>query len=363
MAALISNLPPVGVPCGNGGGTVYYAKIEGKGNGILAARNLTKGEHLFSEIPLVWGRDMKVDKTKKVTSRTCAECGRFLVGEPTVCGNDGCIEVYCGEKCQERAFNSHHSILCCQDLGVLTAHQICAVKILAKVLLDTVKETGKPMAEIALVEIEDAFRSILGEIERLPFTRGIHYCRGGRPMPDEMFESMFEKTYFDGHLHGAYTAIRDIFVTAIGGDGGKFTEYFTEKFFDELMGMFLNNCQSVSIRSKVPGDEDLEVKGSALFTLYSKSNHACLPDWTNEPLVVMGDDQEESGDPAEYERVGVNLFISRDMKKGEEINNCYFQEGSGEGMTKSQRQKKLAQYLFKCECVMCLEEASVESDY
>ena len=75
--------------------------------------------------------------------------------------------------------------------------------------------------------------------------------------------------------------------------------------------------------------------------------------------MIKAGDSDPSG--LDHICVGVNVFANRDILAGEEIHNCYFSEGS-EDLSKVQRREKLAHYMFTCECHMCLEEESVESD-
>lgn len=111
----------------------------------------------------------------------------------------------------------------------------------------------------------------------------------------------------------------------------------------------------------------MQVKGTALYALYSKANHACEGDWTNRPLMCREEascagDGEGDTETERYERVGVNIYAGRNIARGDEVMNCYFAEGSGEGLSKSQRREKLLQYRFLCKCRICLDEASSDSD-
>jgi hypothetical protein len=268
----------------------------------------------------------------------------------------------------------------------LTAHMSCAVKLVAKILIDAEAHrdvaSTTSMASTAAA-LDASVERVMGQFAQPLFTHSIHAFRGGREMPESLFADMFLSNYFDGYLLEGYEATCTL-LAATGVSGGAVPSFFTHAFYDGVMGMLLTNCQSVLLEQGGQGRRDgvgegegegegplMQVKGTALYALYSKANHACVGDWTNRPLVcrevasreVEGEGEGDGeGEGNVYERVGVNIYAGRDIACGDEVMNCYFAEGSGMGLSKSQRREKLLQYRFLCECRMCLDEASSDSD-
>ena len=100
--------------------------------------------------------------------------------------------------------------------------------------------------------------------------------------------------------------------------------------------------------------------GTALYCTHARANHACRGhNLRTTQYIVPGTD---AVDGVAYERVGQRAFASVDIVAGAEVLNCYLVEPST--MEKKERREALQQYLFKCDCGLCEEEASAsESDY
>ena len=334
---------------------VRYESIPGRGNGLVSKRNILKGELLFKEKPFVWARDANLDDCG-AKACSCAECGLFYTksdGSPVKCD---CGVSYCGDKCMEEAATAHHSVLCGhidQVEETFTAHMSCALKICSKILIDaTANMDMVDILSLTKEMLDASMGRVLGQFNRPRFTRCIHAFRGGKDMPEALFNSMFLSGYFEGYLLESFNAIQ--LILAAAGYGHAADHFFTTTFYDEVMGMLLTNCQSVLVEQS-DGRGQRKVTGSALYALYSKANHACEGDWENRPFV----NRHGRG------VVGVNAYANKDIAVETEIMNCYFKEGSGRGLAKSERRKQLQQYRFVCECTMCTEEESSDdsSDY
>ena len=338
---------------------VRWGAVQNKGNGLLANTKISKGELLFNEVPFVWSIK---DGGTSSGMNICAECGVKIINEvgATACNNsseNSCHDEYCGKTCEEKAWKVHHALLCgtmsiplpMEGNKENTGHQYIARKLVSMILLHALEmsERKANIGDLTSEELQAAFLTLLGDVELMKFTRCIHIHRGGKIMSDILFEEMFEASYFDGHLRESFETLRNIFVAA--GAGAGFQAFFTETFYDEMMGMLMNNCQDVLLTNTGRG----VVNGSALYKLYSKSNHACEATFENRSL------HTEAG----LEKVGVSLWATKDLEENEEIHNCYLSQGSGISIPKKERQKALAHYQFECLCSLCLEEASVESDY
>lgn len=335
-----------------------FGRIEGKGNGLIANERVPKGELLFSELPFCWSL---TDGGTSSSLSICAECGvKIIDGVDTVpcdnCSMNSCHDEYCCGVCKDEAWKLHHELLCgTQSIAIPmqgdqknTGHQYLARKLLSMIILHAMRQHNKSgVAYLSKEELHASFDSLLSDVEKMKYTRCIHLHRGGQIMSDNMFKDLFESAYFDSHLRDSFETLRDIFLKL--GACDSFLEFFDETFYDELMGMLLNNCQDVLLTNTGRG----MVRGSALYKLYSKSNHACEASFENRAL------RTDAG----LEKVGVNLFASRDIEMDEEILNCYLSQGTGLSIPKKERMKALAHYQFQCRCTMCQDEESVESDY
>ncbi len=122
-------------------------------------------------------------------------------------------------------------------------------------------------------------------------------------------------------------------------------------------------CSIVTNKSPIP-ITFYAISGTALYSIYSKGNHACIPDIENRALTsIKGgiSTKEELEVESSYERVGTNVFAAHDMKKGDEVHTCYLHGGSGEHISKKERTSQLTQYLFKCDCQLCQSQQESES--
>lgn len=352
----------------------------------MATKDIKTGEFLFSEQSFVWSPTSAVEAAGELKHQTfCSECGRFFTSKlilaktdslsPCLCPsvpfpvpiNISCLPcgaVYCSEVCKTHASVSHHSILCATTRGTnsLLGHQSCAAKIIAKVVIDLLESSvSHSTLEATVVEIEASMDRVTGQFYKPAYTRVIHSFRGGKVMPDSLFESAFRRSYFDGHLREGFEQLRQITFPSYGQ---LFLDTcITEQFYDNLMGLFMCNNQSVRIESD---DVELFLEGTALYEMYSKSNHACVADFVNQPLTsigggVVGSSLSESTEE-NYERVGVNVFAAHDISSGAEIHGCYLKAGTGIHMSKKERSAELAQYLFICDCQLCADQKGEDEE-
>ena len=79
--------------------------MDGKGNGLVAVRDIKKNDFLFKELPFVWASTTGAT----VSSSSCIECGRFCVigtpGTDCICGSH-----YCSSACDGRSKRCCYSI-------------------------------------------------------------------------------------------------------------------------------------------------------------------------------------------------------------------------------------------------------------
>jgi len=266
-------------------------------NGLVAQRDISAGEHLFSEEPFVWAREegeahgLSKEQVAELTDKTCTECGRFytMPKQPELQCQQ-CHVQYCSAKCKGAAYATHHSILCMQHVNagfvVPFGHDACSYKIIAKILIDLRHTAAAGSILLATrEEVEASMRRVVGQFFAPRFTRALHAFRGGRDVPEALFLDMFQQGYFDGHLAGKYNTMRCAFPASVYGN--VFVETcLTESFFDHLMGIFMCNNQHVRVEGKGSNAGHVLV-GTSLHETYSKMNHSCTPNIRNIALMTQ----------------------------------------------------------------------------
>ncbi|KAK7981380.1 TPR domain protein [Apiospora saccharicola] len=89
------------------------------------------------------------------------------------------------------------------------------------------------------------------------------------------------------------------------------------------------------------------IVGGAVYSVFSRINHACHP---NAAFFYLG---------VRSQRLGVRAL--RDIAAGEQIFVSYLGEKAGREMGLSQRQEGLATWGFECKCDACIKEALAEA--
>ena len=149
-----------------------------------------------------------------ITDKTCLHCGYFFeTGMPKTTSCDTCNAIYCSDACKINANSEYHSILCNHSYeetngiqyNAPIGHYGCALKIISRIIIDIIATSKLKVVQSATKEeIEFSMSNIVGTFYRPPFTRAIHSFRGGKDLPDSMFESMFQSSYFDSYLRKYY---------------------------------------------------------------------------------------------------------------------------------------------------------------
>jgi len=122
---------------------------------------------------------------------------------------------------------------------------------------------------------------------------------------------------------------------------------FDGSFMRRTMGTFVVNnltifsppCLSrpVSLSSPPP------LRGSGLYSIYSKMNHSCVCNTSNSSS-----------------RTKISVFASRDIEMGEEITTTYLHARNAHALSRRKRNKQLLQYLFSCSCELCESQGEDE---
>jgi hypothetical protein len=213
-----------------------------------------------------------------------------------------------------------------------------------------------------------------------------------------VFDSKLQPAYFQSHgLASASSVLKDIFRQALDKEDGSEEASSSssssscvgaafvlecledDERFDRLMGSMKCNNFQVDIPSPLdlllsnPGEPPLasafvadtlrpalertagltqlpRVLRSAMFRLGAHLNHDCRKNTETRSLPVRGKLTH-----------GIGVYAGRDVEVGEELTHSYMHAGSGtqeelEALGPGERGRMLAQYLFRCECSLCVEQ-------
>lgn len=372
-----------------------------RGNRLVIAceGGVKKGEYLWSEMPFVWSRQYSNNTAQEaatIRECTCEFCGVYMnANDPRVHCNSlvECSTVFCSTECAKMASDRYHKILCGKGgpgsaLSTLLSlsedgHLGCAVKVMAT-LLQQLRDLEPPSLD-SVEQVRALIKSYLGHFHQPMYTECIHSFRGGRPMPEELWRTMFHEAYFDSHLRPALEILRsEVFPLAEVGSAFYAVCLEDGDFFERIMGMFLTNNQFVQqqLGHDDSDNSSLILRGSALYSVFAMGNHSCqhatfatgpyyrrstlsgAPD-IHARVPATGEDVEAACASASASVsprvVGITVSATKDMQAGEEIFNNYL-SAEETGLAKSGRRAALAQYLFICDCDRCEAEDSSDDD-
>lgn len=198
----------------------------------------------------------------------------------------------------------------------------------------TESQLGAPDPNDSRISPEAASRKFLMGYQTLDFCKVMHASRShSLAFSNKHFEKMIASSYYDAHLRSPLMSIRCIFETHQPWQGSAHQKSFVEselflpQFFRNLMGCFSTNTLEVIVGGVI--------RGSALFTIYSKMNHDCCKNTVN----------------VDCEAASVRVFAAHDISTGDEITTTYrFDESecSSPAQAYIVRRRALDQYLFRC---------------
>lgn len=100
----------VNLPFPDGVRAVYFDSV--KGRGLVAARDFSEGETIFTEDAFVAAPPGHAYQAVEI-GELCTHCFAPLSGLLVVsCGKSGCQSRFCNRLCQSRAQSLHHALLC-----------------------------------------------------------------------------------------------------------------------------------------------------------------------------------------------------------------------------------------------------------
>jgi hypothetical protein len=279
-------------------------------------------------------------------------CKLLVLSKHTVqpCENESCSVSFCSPACSAAA--PEHAFMCGSNGNVLqfAAH------------LESLRQTHQAQmshllglalvayAKIAIIFIQSRSRSpgAASESDHSPESSGRQFLLGYQTSDfckivhatrthslsysKTLFEEIIAPAYYDAHLRAPLTTIRSIFEshqpwrgTAQQASFVK-SELFSPVFFRNLIGCFSTNTLEVIV--------DGSIRGSALFCIFSKMNHACRKNTAN----------------VDCEAASVQVVASQVIECGEEITTTYrFDESGCQSAAAAYiaRKRALDQYLFR----------------
>jgi len=184
------------------------------------------------------------------------------------------------------------------------------------------------------VSPEAASRKFFQGFQMTDFCKIIHASRThSLKFSKKYFETIIAPTYYETHLQSPLMLIRTIFESHQAWQGTanqklfSRSELFSPLFFRRLIGCFGTNTLEVIV--------NLSIRGSALFRIYSKMNHACCKNTVN----------------IDCEAARVRVVASQRIECGDEITTTYRFDESGCDTAVTAyiaRRRALDQYLFRC---------------
>lgn len=273
----------------------YHVKfIQGRGNCMIATRNILSGEHIYDETPLFWS----CYKGQDDSNCFCFTCGKYLE-ECSIPCITGCQIKYCSLLCIEKSANDGHQWLCEAyrpgnmidkfDTGDYKGHLVLSCSVYAKcaqyVLDMNALNTGESSANPNLaVEAYDSFMSTFLSAD---FCQSVHSMRSGdfNILNVALFDDMIAPVYFASHLAKSLKSIQSFFLhhPCWNGDSAMALAFAQSEIFSDmnmrlLMGTFLINCHS--IQGLLCGNAHT-MKGTGLYRTLSKTNHSCVCNTSN----------------------------------------------------------------------------------
>jgi hypothetical protein len=180
---------------------------------------------------------------------------------------------------------------------------------------------------------EAASRMFLQGFQLEDFCKIMHATRTHRLVfSKKYFQSIIAPAYYDAHLRFPLTLIHAIFDSHEAWQGTAHrtmylqSSLFSPLFFRNLIGCFGTNTLEVIVEGAV--------RGSALFSTFSKMNHSCRKNTAN----------------SDCHSASVRVFASQTIECGDEITTTYrFDESGCETETSAYtvRKRALDQYLFR----------------
>lgn len=380
-------------------GKCYNVTNTKHGLGVIANRAIRQGEVIFSEDPWVWSAN-SVDGINNY----CFNCGIVIDPSTTFsckCNLPSCVH-FCSSECLLKSESQGHMFLCPCFSGEMKeqlldldprGHLLLALKVYAKIaihfiakrLQQNILDAGAQIGNQS-EDIETISANVVKGFHSEDWCHTKHAVRTGQweLLDKSLFDNLIAPAYFDGHLKGPLEAFKQIFsgsnhawlhyasinalpppppTTSTSSsnphipDISSLVEEFTssnifgDTFLRKIMGTFVVNnltifspADSTNIqgenKNSTTSQSLLPLRGSGLYSIYSKMNHSCVCNTTNESRLTK-----------------VTVIASRDIAAQEEITTTYLHVADASTLSYRKRNKQLVQYLFSCSCELCESQA------
>uniref|UniRef100_H2ZB99 SET domain-containing protein n=1 Tax=Ciona savignyi TaxID=51511 RepID=H2ZB99_CIOSA len=364
----------------------YIKQVDdGKGYGLFAKQDITCGDVILEEEPLVcsqfsWNKlykyracdyCLKSLETAEEMCRRLAQNPSINLPHPECCKAKpetnvhclNCEEVYCSMACREKAYNEYHKTLCpssdqCDKsaLEVLdetwrgfhfppeTASIQMIMRILARIKQEDKKEEFIAAIErfchISTNNVEQIAHKLLGE----QFSNQISVLR------DQLKSALFDESVQHWFTTDGFKNIFALLGTNQQGIGSS------------ALSVWVLNCDELNLQESDRLDLDsciddlyqelnnvagtfLNCEGAGLYVTQSKCNHSCDP---NAEVSYL------------YNNHRLTLKATKDLNQDEEITISYLSECL-QSRGKITRQEFLREnYLFNCQCNKCMTLSEID---
>lgn len=290
-----------------------HEKIEGRGRGMVAARDLHGGEVLLRESPLLVYQEAEAAENKTF----CAHCMRVLISQPTTTLCPSCSSAtFCSPDCMDGAKRTSHTSRVCKAIASLEKKGLgfsVESKTLARFLI---------AAYNLSFEDPEAFEKLL-ELE-------------GQEAKSSSVQELKE-------LH-------EFLVEAFEASNDDVSGRVLMMSMDMTKGLLARDaCNTFGLMLPF-SDGERRVRGYAIYARASMFNHDCLPNACRFEYI------DRCG---EKNNTDVYIRALHAVEKGTEICLSYFPVDWPYG----DRQKKLEEeYGFNCKCQRCQVEAEWKDD-
>lgn len=276
---------------------VNIVDIEGYGRGLVAKKNIKKGDTIIYEEPFL---------TVTLREDLCALCLRKF---KTPVYSEFKEEVYCSKICKENAWELYF-----KPLNGANLH-----KVRENIFKNSKTDSGKyPLAAIKVFGMLQQIKQGSNDLSLIPKIKNLatSYTEG-HTIQGSIYESFkFYKNIMN---------LNDV-------------EIFDFQFYVEtFMRLVTNFCNIATAKNN-----SCQTNAIGIYTLYSFINHSCNPnaDWIAN-LDALGN----------Y----IQVNAKRDINKGEQIFISYINENSDP----EYRKLRLMQYGIECSCKLCKKENKV----
>lgn len=342
----------------------HVEEVNGKGNSLIADIHIQAGELILSDFPYV----KNISCVNHQSDKTCLWCGVPCNHAPIPMGCE-CGLMVCSSACHSLALRNGHQWLCAgyahgAIIDKLTALDKRGHHTLALILLC---KTAQEVYSAPLDQCDRILADCLKDTHVEDYCHVTHALRSGNmSVHPELFDSFIAPAYFE-HIAASHALLLDYMssdlIKALWAnceDGhakrSRFlaSEWLNEIGFRRILGTFLVNNLQI--------DSD-GVVGTGLYRTFAKMNHSCANNAHTVtrlvPATVSDVDVAEVSDNC----AEVAVYALRDIQPGEEITVSYLHVPDPRSLTRRERKAYLLQYLFVCQCELCMEQKLTESTH